>query len=77
MALHPWPGNADEYGWAIELAEELLEETEQSPEELRGRARELRKEAKATDIEAYRDVRLAPADRYDEVAVSRLADARA
>jgi antitoxin component HigA of HigAB toxin-antitoxin module len=53
MPANSLPGNRDEYRSAIEPMEKLLEETEQDPEELTARARELRKEADATEITAY------------------------
>jgi hypothetical protein len=72
MALHPWPDVPEEYRWTIDLMEERLEKNDQTPEELRTRARELRREAEATEIEGNRDAWLAVADRYEELAASRL-----
>jgi hypothetical protein len=55
--------------------EELLADTEQTPDELRARARQLRGEADRTDIDGYRDAYLALADRYEQAASTRLASA--
>jgi hypothetical protein len=70
---HPWPEVRDEDRSVIELMEELLETTRQSPDELRARAAELRDEARRTDIKGYRDAALALADRYEQTAAARLA----
>jgi hypothetical protein len=75
MAAHPWPDIPDEHRWSIELMEELLADTEQTPDELRARARQLRGEAEQTDIDGYRDAFLALADRYEQAARARLASA--
>jgi hypothetical protein len=68
MALHPWPTVIDEHRWSIELMEELLESTERTPEQLRGRAAELRGQAEASDSTGERDALLALADRYEQTA---------
>jgi uncharacterized protein YceH (UPF0502 family) len=73
MAQHPWPKLPEDQRWAIELIEERLERTKQTPDELRARARELRESADSTDIKGYRDARLAAADRYESAAAARLA----
>lgn len=70
LARHP-----DKHRWAIELMEELLEQTEQPARELSARAEELRAQAAQTDIEGYREAALALADRYEQAAASRLAAA--
>lgn len=75
MSARPWPDIRDEQRWAIELMEELLEQTEQPPRELSARAEELRAQAAQTDIEGYRDAALALADRYEQAAAARLASA--
>lgn len=61
--------------WALELMEERLEHTEQTPEELSERASELRRQAFETDLAAHRDAALALAERYEEAAAARLASA--
>lgn len=71
MSAHPWPDVGAEGRWAVELMEELLEDTDQSPEGLAARARELRAEAAATGIDAHRRAALALADRYDAAAAAR------
>lgn len=67
----PWPEVRDEDRWAIQLMEERLEKTRQSPAELRARATELRAEAQRTDISGVRDAVLAIAERYEQLAAAR------
>jgi len=55
--------------------EERLERTGQTPEELSGRAEELRVLAADAEIEGFRTAALALAERYDEAAQARLASA--
>jgi uncharacterized protein YoaH (UPF0181 family) len=69
MAARPWPDIPDDQHWAIELMEDLLAQTAQSPSALVGRAEELR--AEHTDIDGYRDAALALADRYELAAAAR------
>jgi hypothetical protein len=76
MTIHPWPAVPEEHRWTIELMEELLEETTDTPAELTARAGELREEAEANEIKGQRDAALALADRYEQAAASRLAAAR-
>jgi hypothetical protein len=71
-SVRPWPDVRPEDRWAIELMEERLAKTIQPPDELRGRASELRAQAEATEIRGVRDACLALADRYEETA-ARLA----
>jgi hypothetical protein len=71
--VNPWPEVRDDDRWAIELLEDRLENTRQSPAELRARAVELRAEAQRTDITGIRDATLALAERYDQVAAARTA----
>lgn len=52
--------------------EELLATTDQTPEQLNGRAADLRAYASRTDIEAYREATLAVADRYEAAAAAQL-----
>ncbi|HXV05598.1 MAG TPA: hypothetical protein VFP23_06810 [Solirubrobacterales bacterium] len=56
--------------------EELLADTEQTPDELRDRARQLRGQAEASEFEGQRDAYLALADRYEQTATRRLTAAR-
>lgn len=76
MEAHPWPRIPEEHRWTIELMEERLRETTQTPAELRARASELRKEAAGTDVLGYRDAALALADRYEEAAAARVVGSR-
>lgn len=71
MAIHPWPAVDEEHRWTIELMEELPENKTQNPE---GGCsyRKLRSDAESTDIKGYRDAWPAVADRYEELAASRL-----
>lgn len=66
MSVRPWPQLRDEDRWLIDLMEERLHKTRQSPEELRARAEELRGEAERTDIRGFREAALALAERYEE-----------
>lgn len=75
MSGRRWPDIPDEQGWALELMEERLERTSQTPEELAARAEELRAQAAETDIKGFRDAALALAARYEEAAAARLASA--
>ena len=59
----------------LDLMEERLEDTWQSPEQLLARARELRAEAAEAEIKGTRDAVLALAARYEEAAAARLASA--
>lgn len=70
--VRPWPDVPSEGRWTVDLMEELLEQTEQLPEQLSARAKELRAEAAGTDIEGYREAALALADRYEAAAAARL-----
>jgi hypothetical protein len=51
------------------MMEERLRETNQTPAELRSRARELRAKAEQADLEGIQNAALALADRYEEAAV--------
>lgn len=68
MTAKPWPEVSEQHRWAIEMMEERLRETKQTPDELRSRARELRAKAEQTDLKAIQDAALALADRYEEAA---------
>lgn len=69
----PWPDVPEEGRWTIEMMEELLANTDQSPEELLARAKDLRAEAADADIDEYRNVALVLAERYEAAAADRLA----
>jgi hypothetical protein len=71
-SVRPWPEVLEEDKWLIELMEERFEKTPLSPEELRARAAELRRQADETDMTAFREMALALAERYEETAASRL-----
>lgn len=71
-SVRPWPEILEEDKWLIELMEEQFEKTPLSPEELRGRAAELRRQADETGMSACREMALALAERYEETAASRL-----
>ncbi|MGH2988022.1 MAG: hypothetical protein ACRDLO_15240 [Solirubrobacterales bacterium] len=76
LALMPtaaWPDIPDEQRWALELIEERLERTSQTPDELSARAEELRAQAADTEIRGFRDAALALAERYEEAAAARVA----
>lgn len=70
--VRPWPDVGEEGRWAVELFEERLRETGQTPEQLDERAADLRAYAARTDIEEYREATLAMADRYEAAAAARL-----
>jgi hypothetical protein len=75
MSKRAWPDIPDEHRWTLELMEERLERTQQTPKELSTRAEELRAQAAETDIKGFRDAAVALADRYEEAAAARLASA--
>jgi hypothetical protein len=64
--VRPWPETTSEGRWAIGVLEELLQSPDESPEELRERAHELRDEAERTEIPGHAEVALALADRYEQ-----------
>jgi hypothetical protein len=72
MDVHPWPTLPDEDRWLTVAMERRLRETNQSVEELRARARELRVEAGQSDMKGTREAALALADRYEQAATARL-----
>lgn len=72
MEVNPWPDIPSRHRWTIELMEDRLRLTQQTPAELRKRACELRSEAASTDIPGFRAAVIALADRYDEAAATRL-----
>jgi hypothetical protein len=75
MSKRPWPDIPDEQRWTLELMEERLERTQQTPDQLSARAEELRAQAAETDVKGFRDAAVALADRYEEAATARLASA--
>lgn len=74
-SARPWPSLPEEDRWVLELMEERLEDTWQTPEQLQARAKELRVEAAETDIQGIRDAALVLAERYEEAAAARVASA--
>lgn len=74
-SVEHWLDVAPEARWATELMDELLATTTQTSEELLGRARGLRAQAAATDIEGYRAGALKLAVRYEQTAAARVANA--
>ena len=72
-SVEHWPDVAPEARWATELMDELLATTTRTSEELLARARELRAQAAATDIDGYRTGALKLAVRYEQTAAVRLA----
>jgi len=74
--IRPWPEVRDEGRWAIEFMEEDLRDTQDTPEELRTRAEELRAHAAETDQKGARDAALALADRYEATAAQLLSAGR-
>lgn len=69
--VRPWPKVDKEDQWIIELMDERLERTTQSPEKLHARAQELYAEAVHADAGGHRDALLALADRYEQAATAR------
>jgi len=63
----------DEDQWLTSALEQQLRESNQTPEELRTQARELRAEAEKTDIKGIRDACLTLAAHYEQAATDRLA----
>jgi hypothetical protein len=57
------------------MMDELLANTTRTVEELLDRARELRAKATATDIDGYRSAALKLANRFEQAAAERLANA--
>jgi hypothetical protein len=74
-SVEPWPDVAPEARWATEMMDELLASTTRSSDELLDRARELRAKAATTDIDAYRSAYVKLADRFEQAAAARLANA--
>jgi hypothetical protein len=70
--VRPWPDLRKEDRWLATLMEELLDESLQSPEELRSRAIELRAEAARGQAGGDTEAVLALADRYEQAAAARL-----
>jgi hypothetical protein len=74
-SVEHWPDVAPEARFFTEIMDELLATTTQTSEELLARARELRAQAVATDIEGYRVGALKLAARYEQTAAARVATA--
>lgn len=70
-----WAGVAPEARYFTEVMDELLANTTRSSEELLDRAREMREQAAATDIEGYRKGALRLAKRFEYAAAERLTSA--
>jgi hypothetical protein len=74
-SVEHWPDVAPEARWATEMMDELLASTTRSSDELLDRARELRAKAATTDIDGYRSAYVKLADRFEQTAAARLANA--
>lgn len=74
-SVEHWPDVAPEARWATEMMDELLASTTRSSDELLDRARELRTKAATTDIDGYRSAYVKLADRFEQAAAARLANA--
>jgi hypothetical protein len=72
MDVQPWPELLEEDRWLAELMDRRLQETKQTPEELRARAHELRAEAEICEVKGMREAALALAERYEQAAATRL-----
>jgi len=74
-SVEHWPDVAPEARWATEMMDELLASTTRSSDELLDRARELRAKAATTDIDGYRSAYVKLANRFEQAAAARLANA--
>jgi hypothetical protein len=72
-SVRPWPDLPSDTHWTVEMFEEELEKTSDTPQELRARAAQLRAEAATSEF--GRHAALAMADRYEAAAVARLTSA--
>ncbi len=72
MPTRPWPALREEDRWLIATIEERLRASEQSPDEMRARAGELREQGSQSEVRGVRDAALALAERYEEAAAARL-----
>jgi hypothetical protein len=72
LEVTPWPVVPDDQRWVLDLMDERLQETTQSPDELRARAEELRSEAERTEIDGFREAAISLAEHYEQAA-ARLA----
>lgn len=70
-----WAGVAPEARYFTEIIDELLAKRTWTPEQLLDRAREMREQAAATDIEGFRTAALRLAKRYEYAAAERVANA--
>jgi hypothetical protein len=70
-----WAGAPPEARYFTELMDELLAKGTRTREQLLERAREMREQAEATDIEGYRTAALRLAKRYEYAAAERFANA--
>lgn len=71
MPARPWPTLRDKDRWLTAAMDERLRTSEQNPDEMRARARELREQAEQSDVKGVRDAALALAERYEEAAAAR------
>lgn len=69
--IRPWPSLREEDRWLTTAMEERLSTSTLSPDEMRARARELREQADASEIDGVRDAALALAERYEQEAAAR------
>lgn len=72
MAAHPWPDLFEEDRWLIDAMEEVFATSDDTSEDMRARARELREYAASHDEHTGRNAALAMADRWEAAAVARL-----
>lgn len=71
--IRPWPSLREEDRWLTTTMEERLSDSTMSPDDMRARARELREQADASDIDGVRKAALALAERYEHEAGARVA----
>lgn len=69
----PWPSLREDDRWLTTAMEERLSYSTMSPDDMRARARELREQADASDIDGVRNGALALAERYEQEAAARAA----
>jgi hypothetical protein len=74
-SVEHWPDVAPEARWATEMMDELLVSTTRSSDELLARAHELRAKAATTGIDGFRSAYVKLADRFEQAAAARLANA--
>jgi hypothetical protein len=72
MPARSWPNLRSEDRWLTGAMDGRIRASDQSPDEMRARARELREQAEQSDAKGVRDAALALAERYEEEAAARL-----